>query len=85
MTGHRLPTGVTDLEVRFRYSGQPVRLDAVVATDGGDAAIVPLGTIREGMTRASARLPDSGIGGQLTALIFRNDQLIAGRSTRATS
>ncbi len=78
VTGHRLPTGVTDLEVRFRYSGQPVRLDAVVATDGGDAAIVPLGTIREGMTRASARLPDSGIGGQLTALIFRNDQLIAG-------
>jgi hypothetical protein len=30
------------------------------------------------MTSASAPLPLSGVGGQLTALIFRNDQLIAG-------
>ena len=76
--GHRLPSGEPILTVRFRYRGAPLRLDAVVRTDGGDAAIVPLGTIQEGMTTATARLPDSGIGGQLTALIVRNDQLIAG-------
>lgn len=78
VAGHRLPSSDRALVVRFRYSGDPLRLDAVVWTDGGDATIVPLGTIREGMTSASARLSASGIGGQLTALIFRNDQLIAG-------
>jgi hypothetical protein len=78
VTGHRLPAGERMLEVRFRYEGAPSRLDAVVRTDGGDAVNIPLGTVRDGMTAASAPLPDSAIGGQLTALIFRNDQLIAG-------
>ena len=78
VTGHRLPAGQRMLDVRFRYRGAPTRLDAVVRTDGGDATNIPLGTITEGMTSASAPLPDSGVGGQLTALIFRNDQLIAG-------
>ncbi len=78
VTGHRLPAGQRMLEVRFRYEGAPTRLDAVVRTDGGDATNIPLGTITEGMTSASAPLPDSGVGGQLTALILRNDQLIAG-------
>lgn len=78
VTGHRLPAGQRMLEVQFSYEGTPTRLDAVVRTDGGDATNIPLGTITEGMTSASSPLPDSGIGGQLTALIFRNDQLIAG-------
>jgi hypothetical protein len=78
VAGHRLPAGQRQLEVRFRYEGAPTRLDAVVRTDGGDATNIPLGTITEGMTSASAPLPLSGVGGQLTALIFRNDQLIAG-------
>jgi hypothetical protein len=76
--GHRLPAGETQLVVRFKYEGDPVRLDAVVRTDGGDAVILPLGTIVDGMSSASARLPDSAIGGTLTTLIFRNDALVAG-------
>ncbi len=78
VTGHRLPARERMLDIRFRYEGAPTRLDAVVRTDGGDAVNIPLGTIRDGMTAANAPLPDSAIGGQLTALIFRNDQLIAG-------
>lgn len=78
VTGHRLPVGQRLLEVRVRYEGAPMRLDAVVRTDGGDMTNIPLGTITEGMTSLRGPLPDSAVGGQLTALIFRNDQLIAG-------
>lgn len=76
--GHRLPPGQPDLTLHFRYTGEPLRLSAVVWTDGGDATTIELGTIGEGMTSASAPLPDSAVGGRLTALIFRNDRIVAG-------
>ena len=76
--GHRLPADVGDLALRFRYDGDPLRLDAIVSTDGGDATRVELGTILDGMTSVRARLPDGAVGGRLTALIFRNDRIVAG-------
>ena len=78
VAGHRLPADDPMLDVRFRYDGDPVRLDAIVRTDGGDAVVLPLGTVVDGMTSAATRLPDSAIGGILTTLIFRNDALVAG-------
>jgi hypothetical protein len=78
VAGHPLPAGDERLTLRFRYDGDPLRLDAVVRTVGGDAASVTLGTIREGMTEATGRLPQSAIGGTLTTLTFGTDQLIAG-------
>lgn len=78
VTGHRLPDGRPDLDLRFRYSGEPLRLDAIVWTRDGDTSRIALGTIRDGMTRASAPLPRSAIGGWLTTLIFYNDRLVAG-------
>ena len=47
------------LDLRFRYSGEPLRLDAIVWTDDGDTVRIPLGTVRDGMTRATAPLPRS--------------------------
>ena len=76
--GHRLPAGQPDLTLRFHYTGESLRLSAVVWTATGDATTIELGTIRDGMTSASAALPDSAIGGRLTALIFRNDRIVAG-------
>jgi hypothetical protein len=76
--GHRLPADARELALRFRYDGDPLRLDAIVSTDGGDATRVELGTIVAGMTSVRARLPDGAIGGRLTALIFRNDRIVAG-------
>ncbi|MBA2374472.1 MAG: ABC transporter permease, partial [Chloroflexi bacterium] len=70
--GHRLPAGAPDLIVRFRFEGDPLRLDAVVATDDGDTTSIPLGVIFDGMTTASAPLPEAARGGLLTALIFRH-------------
>jgi hypothetical protein len=78
VAGHPLPAGDDRLTLRFRYEGDPLRLDAVVRTVGGDAATVRLGTIRDGMTEAIGRLPQSAIGGTLTTLTFATDQLIAG-------
>lgn len=78
VTGHRLPAGEPELDLRFRYTGEPLRLDAVIWTDEGDTVRIPLGTIDDGMTRASAPLPESAIGGRLTALVFYNAQLVAG-------
>ena len=78
VAGHRLPAGRPDLDLHFRYTGDPLRLDAVVWTDDGDAVRVPLGTITEGMTQASAPLPKSAVGGRLTSLVFYNAQLVAG-------
>ncbi len=54
VTGHRLPAGKPELDLRFHYTGEPLRLDAVVWTDEGDTVRIPLGTIDDGMTRASA-------------------------------
>lgn len=78
VAGHRLPTGKPELDLRFRYSGEPLRLDAVIWTDEGDTVRIPLGTITDGMTHASAPLPKSAVGGRLTSLVFYNAQLVAG-------
>ena len=78
VTGHRLPDGAPDLDLRFRYSGESLRLDAIVWTTDGDSTRIPLGTIRDGMTRATAPLPKSAIGGWLTTLVFYNDRIVAG-------
>ena len=78
VAGHRLPVGKPDLDLRFRYSGEPLRLDAVIWTDDGDSVRIPLGTITDGMTHASAPLPESAVGGRLTSLVFYNAQLVAG-------
>ena len=77
MGGHRLPPG-PDLTLHLRYQGESLRLDAVVVTDSGDSTSVALGTIRDGMTTVSARLPDAAQGGTLTTLIFSNDRMIIG-------
>ncbi len=76
--GHRLPAGKTLLVLRFRYEGDPLKLDAIVATDSGDTTSIPLGIVSDGMTTASAALPTGARGGQLTALIFRHDRMIQG-------
>jgi hypothetical protein len=78
VAGHRLEPSATRLDLRFRYSGRPLRLDAVVATDDGDSTIVRLGDVDESMTSVSAQLPEGARGGLLTALIFRNPGLVAG-------
>lgn len=76
--GHRLPGGSPDLDLRFRYKGESLRLDAIVWTKDGDSTRIALGTVRDGMTRATAPLPKSAIGGWLTALVFYNDRIVAG-------
>ena len=78
VAGHRLPAGKPELDLQFRYVGEPLRLDAVVWTDDGDSVRIPLGTIEDGMTHASAPLPKSAIGGRLISLVFYNAQLVAG-------
>ena len=78
VTGHRLPEGAPDLDLRFRFTGESLRLDAIVWTKDGDSTRIPLGTIRDGMTRATAPLPRSAIGGWLTTLVFYNDRIVAG-------
>ena len=78
VTGHRLPEGSPALDLHFRYAGESLRLDAIVWTRDGDSTRIPLGTIRDGMTRATAPLPKSAIGGWLTALVFYNDRIVAG-------
>lgn len=78
LAGHRLPAGASDLVLRFRYAGEPLKLSAIVWTDAGDSTIIQLGTLRAGMTSARAPLPDRAIGGRLTALVFRNDRIVAG-------
>jgi hypothetical protein len=76
--GHPLPDGMTDLGLDFDYAGDPLKLTAVVATDGGDHASIPLGTVREGMTKVRAPLPPAAVGGTLIALTFAHDRLIYG-------
>jgi hypothetical protein len=78
IAGHRLEPSATRLELRFRYAGRPLRLDAVVATDDGDSTVVRLGDVDATMTSVSAPLPRGARGGLLTALIFRNPGLVAG-------
>jgi hypothetical protein len=78
MSGHRLPDGEARLTLAFTYTGDPLKLDAIVVTDAGDSAFIPLGVVMDGMTEASAPLPAEARGGQLTALIFRHDRMIQG-------
>jgi hypothetical protein len=78
VAGHRLDPTEPRLELRFRYAGRPLRLDAIVATDAGDATTVRMGDVDESMTSISAPLPEAARGGILTALIFRNPGLVAG-------
>lgn len=78
--GHPLPAGEPELVVRMRYEGEPLKLDAVVRTAGGDHARVDLGIVSDGATQARARLPRDAVGGTLVALVFRNDRIIAGPS-----
>ncbi len=76
--GHRLDPAATDLTLDFRYAGRPLRLDAIVTTDGGDSTTIRMGDVDESMTSISAPLPEPARGGLLTALIFRNPGLVAG-------
>jgi hypothetical protein len=76
--GHRLPAGAPELDLRMRYSGEPLRLDAVVWTADGDSTRIPMGTLLDGMTRVTAPLPKSAVGGVLTTLLFYNDRIVAG-------
>jgi hypothetical protein len=76
--GHRLDASDPNLELRFRYEGRPLRLDAVVATDAGDQTTIRMGDVDESMTSISAPLPPAARGGLLTALVFRNPGLVAG-------
>ncbi|HYH93759.1 MAG TPA: FtsX-like permease family protein [Candidatus Saccharimonadales bacterium] len=78
LAGHRLDPSAADLELDFRYTGRPLRLDAIVVTDEGDTAIVRMGDVDESMTTISAPLPGLARGGLLTALVFRNPGLVAG-------
>ena len=78
VSGHPLPPNEPRLTLHFRYTGQPMRFDAIVWTSGEDSVRIPLGTVREGITSASAPLPDSAVGGRLTTIIFYNDALVAG-------
>ena len=78
--GQRLPAGATDLLIRLEYRGDPLNLDAIVKTDGGDHARIALGIVTDGATELRASLPADAVGGTLTALIFRNDRIIAGPS-----
>lgn len=78
VAGHRLDAASADLVLRFTYGGRPLRLDAVVATAGGDSAVVRLGVVDETMTSIAAPLPEGTAGGLLTALVFRNPGLVAG-------
>ncbi|HUP54200.1 MAG TPA: FtsX-like permease family protein, partial [Methylomirabilota bacterium] len=76
--GHRLPAGEPEVRLRFRYTGEPLKLSAVVETDGGDHAVIRLGTISDGMTEVRAPLPQAAIGGTLIALTFIHDRFIYG-------
>jgi hypothetical protein len=76
--GHQLPPEVAELELEFRYAGDPMNLGAVVATPEGDHVRLPLGKIQEGMTSASVPLPASAVGGTLIALEFTHSRFIYG-------
>jgi hypothetical protein len=78
--GHRLEPGEPDLVLSLRYEGEPMTLDAVVLTTGGDHARVAFGVVSEGTAELRTALPGDAIGGTLTALIFRNDRIVAGPS-----
>ncbi|MEO5885517.1 MAG: FtsX-like permease family protein [Candidatus Limnocylindrales bacterium] len=78
LAGHRLDADAGDLVLPIRYDGARLRLDAVIATTGGDTAIIAMGDVDASMTKVAAALPDGTRGGLLTALIFRNPGLVAG-------
>lgn len=76
--GHRLGADATELELRFRWEGRPLRLEALVATTDGDTVTVHLGDIDASMHDVRAALPASARGGLLTTLILRNPGLVKG-------
>ena len=78
--GRQLDPGVEDLVVRLHYTGDPLKLDAVVRTPGGDHARVSFGIVTDGTEIVRSPLPAEAIGGTLTALVFSNDRIIAGPS-----
>jgi hypothetical protein len=78
VSGHALPPTAKRLDLRLRYEGEPLRMDAIVWTRDGDSTRIPLGTMRAGARRASAPLPESAVGGRLTTLVFYNDRIVAG-------
>ncbi len=76
--GHRLADDATELDLRFTWEGHPLRMEALVATTGGDTVTVHLGDINASMREVRASLPASARGGLLTALILRNPGLVKG-------
>lgn len=78
--GHPLNAGDAGLTIRLEYDGEPLVLDAIVRTTGGDHARFTFGVVTDGTSELHATLPRDAIGGTLTALIFRNDRIIAGPS-----
>jgi hypothetical protein len=78
VVGHELDPDATELTMALTYSGRPLRLDAVVATAGGDRATIRMGDVDASMTSVNAPLPQDARGGTLIALVFRNPGLVAG-------
>lgn len=78
MAGQALPAEATQVRLRFDYVGEPTRLSAIVATEGGDFARLEFGVVNESTTSVAAALPESARGGTLVALVFGSDRLIAG-------
>jgi hypothetical protein len=78
--GQPLPPGQDMLAIDMVYEGEPLKLEGVVRTVGGDHARIDLGTINDGTTEATGRLPNDAVGGTLIALVFKNDRIIAGPS-----
>lgn len=76
--GHQLAADATELALRFRYTGRPLRLDAIVATTTGDTATIHFGDLDTSMTRVRRPLPPGAQGGLVTALILRNPGLVKG-------
>ena len=64
LAGHRLDPAAADLDLDFRYTGRPLRLDAIVATDDGDQHDVRMGDVDDSMTTdLGAPLPEPARGG----------------------
>ena len=57
LEGHRLDPASPTLDLDLEYTGRPLRLDAIVATDGGDQTTIRMGDVDDSMTTVSAPLP----------------------------
>jgi hypothetical protein len=76
--GIALPAEDATIAITVQHEGDPVYLSAVVATDGGDAARIFLGTLKPGRKILEAALPAGARGGRLIGLIVSEGRLIAG-------